>query len=343
MKTSELDYALPPELIAQEPLKTRHAARMMIVDRGRGHTDSLVRSLAEALPPSLFVVNDTRVLRARLHGRKASGGKVEVLLVEPADARTWWVLTRSSKPLRAGAEVSFGDWGARIEEKGEGGRHRVEFSLEGEAFERALQTHGELPLPPYIQRPPNAEDDERYQTVFAEHPGAIAAPTAGLHFDDVLLEELHRAGHTRTSVTLHVGPGTFRPVRVDELDEHPMHEERFVVSDEAATAIAEARREGRPVVAVGTTSVRVLESAADTEGRVQAGSGRTSLFVQPGYRAKVVDHLLTNFHLPRSTLLALVMAFGEVETVRAAYAQAVELEYRFFSYGDAMLIRGIRG
>jgi S-adenosylmethionine:tRNA ribosyltransferase-isomerase len=224
----------------------------------------------------------------------------------------------------------------------EDGQVLVELASASGAVEAALARAGEVPLPPYIKRAPNESDEDRYQTVFAARPGAVAAPTAGLHFSRALLAALAEAGHRTAHVTLHVGPGTFRPVAGESLDGHAMHRERYEVSEEAASAIAQARADGRPVVAVGTTVVRTLESAAREDGTVSATSGSTSLFIRPPFRFRVVDSLLTNFHLPRSTLLALVMAFGGVEEVRAAYDEAVRARYRFFSYGDAMLLRGHR-
>lgn len=345
MKTEALDYDLPAELIAQQPLAERRATRLLVVDRDDGHMHSFTRVLPELLAPALVVVNDTKVIPARIHGQKATGGKVELLLVEPLEAGsdTWRVLGKSSKPLRGGVRLNFGELeGEVVGEVSEHAHLRVRFDRAGDALLDFLQRHGEMPLPPYIRRANGAADHARYQTIFADAVGAVAAPTAGLHFDETLVNELKSAGHEFARVTLHVGPGTFRPVRSETLEEHPMHDERYVLPQATADAIDDARARGRAVLAVGTTTVRVLEACAIGEGRVRAAVGRTDIFIQPGYRAQVVDHLLTNFHLPRSTLLALVMAFGGIETVRAAYASAVESRYRFFSYGDAMLIRGIR-
>jgi S-adenosylmethionine:tRNA ribosyltransferase-isomerase len=343
VRADDLDYELPEELIAQRPAEDRDGSRLLVVDAGReGVEHRAIRELPELLEPALWVVNDTRVLPARLRGHKPTGGAVELLLVEPNGEGTWRCMGRASKPLRPGLAITIGEgFVARVEGKLDGGMIAVRFEHEG-PFEEALEAHGEIPLPPYVQRDAEASDRERYQTIFADRPGAIAAPTAGLHFTDALVAALEAAGHRFTRVTLHVGPGTFRPVKVDDLSEHPMHEERYEVPAEAAAAIADARADGRSVVAVGTTVVRTLESAASVAGTVVAGSGRTDLFIKPPFAPRVVDHLLTNFHLPRSTLLALVMALGGEAPLRAAYAEAVRARYRFFSYGDAMLIRGCR-
>jgi S-adenosylmethionine:tRNA ribosyltransferase-isomerase len=355
MDVDELDYPLPEELIAQHPPKERRAARLLVVDRDTGGLAH--RSVAE-LPslarPALWVVNDTRVIPARLFGRKPTGGRVELLLVErtspPGEAERWLAMGRASKPIRPGVELILAarsegapaDLSARVLEKRDDGTMAVELRAPG-GVEAALEQVGRVPLPPYIRREDDATDRERYQTVYAQRPGSVAAPTAGLHFDEALLSELEAAGHRLATVTLHVGPGTFRPVTSDRLEDHAMHTERYEVSARTAAQIAEARREGRPVIAVGTTVVRTLESSVDG-GEVRAGEGSTDLFIRPPFEFGAVDALLTNFHLPRSTLIALVMAFAGQETTRRAYAAAVEARYRFFSYGDAMLIRdaGVR-
>ncbi len=341
MRLEELDYDLPEERIAQAPLAERDAARLLLVDAIQTTIeDRRILDIPQLLPPALWVVNDTRVLAARLHGRKPTGGRVELLLIEALDPQRWITMGRASKPLKAGTRVVFeSGLEAEVEAKLDEGLLRVRF--EGNNLESLLESTGEMPLPPYIRRAANDADDERYQTIFAEERGAVAAPTAGLHFSPALVDSLHAGGHEIARVTLHVGPGTFRPVKADDLDEHPMHEERYNVPEATVAAIDRARAEGRTVVAVGTTVVRTLESAAVGD-RVRAGRGRTRLLIQPGYSSQVVDHLLTNFHLPRSTLLALVMAFGGVDTIRSAYKHAVDENYRFFSYGDAMLLRGIR-
>jgi S-adenosylmethionine:tRNA ribosyltransferase-isomerase len=300
---------------------------------------STIRELPERLPPSLFVVNDTRVLPARLLGEKETGGRVELLLIErtspPGTVERWSALGRASKPIREGSRLDFGPLRARVIARREG---HLEVEIEGAApIAALLEEAGHVPLPPYIRRADDELDRERYQTVFATAPGAVAAPTAGLHFSESLVSAMEDRGHRFARVTLHVGPGTFRPVTAERVDDHRMHAERFVRPEATLDAIADAKRDRRPVVAVGTTVVRTLESAP-----LSAGPGDTSLFILPGFELRVVDALLTNFHLPRSTLLALVMAFAGVEEVRAAYAEAVRARYRFFSYGDAMLIEARR-
>ena len=343
MRTDQLDYVLPEELVASFPLETREASRLFVLDRETGRTaHALVTDLVTRLPPSLFVVNDTRVIPARVHGHKPTGGKVELLFVERLTATVttqtrerWLAMGRASKRLYPGDRVHVGEHVVHVVAKRETGEVEVEF--EGDVL-ALLDAHGQMPLPPYIAREERSTDRERYQTRFAAVPGAVAAPTAGLHFGDALIAALEAHGHRIARVTLHVGLGTFLPVKVSDLDTHPMHEERYVVSADAASEIALARGQGRPIVAVGTTVVRTLESASDAEGRVEACEGRTRLLIQPGYTFRVVDALVTNFHLPRSTLLALVMAFAGEDAIRAAYAEAIRERYRFFSYGDAMLI-----
>jgi S-adenosylmethionine:tRNA ribosyltransferase-isomerase len=280
------------------------------------------------------------VIPARLRGRKASGGQVELLLVErlAGDGETWRCLARSAKPARPGCRLFFAE-GIEAEvlaDLGDGWR-TVRFDVSGNLL-TSLESVGEMPLPPYIQRPPAAADRERYQTVYARDPGAVAAPTAGLHFSAESFTLLEARGVEIRGLTLHVGPGTFQPVRVDRLDEHRMHGERFVVPVETAGAVTRARAEGRRVIALGTTSTRALESAADERGVLHAGEAETDLFIRPGYRFKVTDAMITNFHLPKSTLLVLVSAFAGRELILEAYRQAVEQRYRFFSYGDCMLI-----
>ncbi len=339
MDLEDLDYTLPDELIAQRPLPERDGARLLVLDGG-AITHAHVRALASHVPPALFVVNDTRVLNARLHGHKPTGGKVELLLVRrlsaPGVTERWEALGRSSKPIRVGVRLELGALSATVLDKRGA---TLEVRLEAtEPIAAVLERDGHVPLPPYIRREDEPSDRERYQTVFAAEPGAVAAPTAGLHFSESLVTEAERAGHRFASVTLHVGPGTFRPVSAPSLDEHVMHVERYDVPESTVEAVAEAKRAGRPVVAVGTTVVRTLEAAA-LDGELRAGPGSTDLFIRPGFEFQVVDALMTNFHLPRSTLLALVMAFVGVEPAKAAYAEAVRARYRFFSYGDAMLMR----
>jgi S-adenosylmethionine:tRNA ribosyltransferase-isomerase len=338
-----LDYELPASAIAQHPLAERDAARLLCVDRPTGVlADRIVRELPELLAPSLIVVNDTRVIPARLFGNKASGGKVELLLVErssPPGARERWIALAKGKNLRTGSELQFGpQLNGRVLERDARG-YLVELAAEP-TVAHALAALGQVPLPPYIERAAAAADVSRYQTVYAAHDGAVAAPTAGLHLTSELLDRLRAAGNELASVTLHVGPGTFAPLRSDDLRSHVMHEERYEIPEATADAIARARSQGRRVLAIGTTVVRALETAADEEGRIRPGAGRTAIFIYPPYRFRAVDALLTNFHLPRSTLLALVMAFAGEDLVRRAYRHAVGSGYRFYSYGDAMLIGG---
>ncbi|MBX7191782.1 MAG: tRNA preQ1(34) S-adenosylmethionine ribosyltransferase-isomerase QueA [Sandaracinaceae bacterium] len=345
MHASELEYDLPPELIAQVPPVERDGARMAVMEPGHGLVaHARVLDLPRSLRPSLFVVNDTRVIPARLFARKLTQGRVELLLVEPLseDQRLWSALARGVKGLRPGMQLTFdgaplGGVVRALREHGE-----IELELEphdGLSVREAIGRAGQVPLPPYIKRDPTGDDQSRYQTIFASSDGSVAAPTAGLHFTPRLVEAMEQAGHTFARVTLHVGAGTFAPLRVDDLTKHPMHAERFEISPETAAAIARARVEARPVIAVGTTVCRTLEAAAEAGGLIRAGAGRTSIFLHPPYQMKVVDGLFTNFHLPRSTLLALVMAMGGVEPVRRVYDACVQERYRFFSYGDAMLVR----
>ncbi|MDB4988758.1 MAG: S-adenosylmethionine tRNA ribosyltransferase-isomerase [Myxococcaceae bacterium] len=347
MRADELDYDLPEALIAQEPAPEREAARLLVMARhGEQLAHAQIVDLPRLLPPSLFVFNDTRVIPARLLGQKPSGGKFELLLVERTDApasvsqseQHWLCMARPLKSLRAGMSLSVGALEIEVGERVSDTLLAVTLRSRGDV-DAALAEAGEMPLPPYIARKPVERDRERYQTVFARTPGAVAAPTAGLHFGTGLLRALEAAGHQRAFVTLHVGPGTFAPLAVDDLRDHPMHSERFEISSACAVAIREAKREGRPIVAVGTTVVRTLEASAREHGAVTAGASATNLCIYPPYELSVIDALVTNFHLPRSTLLALVMAFAGVAEVRAAYRAAVAERYRFFSYGDAMLIK----
>jgi len=347
MRADELDYDLPEELIAQAPTPARDGARLLVMPRGEAtFAHKQIVDLPALLPPALFVFNDTRVIPARLRGLKPSGGKFELLLVERVAAseehaareERWLCMARPMKSLHAGMQLTVGALAIEVGERV--GEALLAVTLRAaEGVERALAAEGELPLPPYIARAPVAQDHERYQTVFAREPGAVAAPTAGLHFGEALLRALAAHGHQRAFITLHVGLGTFLPLAVDDLREHRMHSERFVISSACAEAVRAAKREGRPVIAVGTTVVRTLEASARAHGEVTAGAGATDLCIFPPYQLRVIDGLLTNFHLPRSTLLALVMAFAGSEPVRAAYREAVRERYRFFSYGDAMLIQ----
>jgi len=335
MLASELDYELPPDRIAQRPAEPRHAARLLIVDREQPvgkFTEHRFGELPELLDPNdLLVVNDTRVLPSRLRGRKASGGRAEALLVEQLGSGRWRALVRCGGRLREGLELDFGGLGAVVESVDEEGTCVLEVrGLDESSLEQSLAKFGEAPLPPYIDRAfADPADLLDYQSVFATRPGAVAAPTASLHFTAELAERL-----PIETITLHVGPGTFRPLRAERLEDHALDAERFEVSVRTETALREARERGGRRIAVGTTVVRALES---TEGR--AGAGRTGLLIAPGHEFRAVDGLITNFHLPRSSLLGLVMAFAGIERIRAAYAHAIEQDFRFYSYGDAMWIR----
>jgi S-adenosylmethionine:tRNA ribosyltransferase-isomerase len=348
-----LDYVLPEDLIARRPAGEREAARLLVVGDGPVElAHRRVSDLAELLPGgALLVVNDTRVVPARLLGKKAdTGGAVELLLVRPdvaggapGEAARYLAMGRASKPLRPGVELTFegGALTARIEGRdGEDGLFVVTLRARDGDVAAALERAGHVPLPPYLRRADDEEDRARYQTVYARVPGAIAAPTAGLHLSQALLDRLAERGVERASITLHVGLGTFQPVTAADLDQHPMHAEPFEVPAATCAAIAQARKRRAPVVAVGTTVVRALESAADPDrpGHAREAAGETRLLVQPGFSFRVVDRLLTNFHLPRSTLLALVYAFAGAGRVRRAYEAAIAERYRFYSYGDAMLL-----
>ena len=344
MRPSDFDYHLPEALVAQEPVTPRDASRLLVL-RGAGPVEhrAFVELPAQLEPGDLLVTNDTKVIPARLVGSKPTGGKVEILLCDALDdrpglGRRWRALGQASKPIRAGTRLAFGDaLSARVLEVEGEGFFVVELDREGNALEEALSRVGRVPLPPYVRRPPTELDRERYQTVFARAPGSAAAPTAGLHFTPRVFEALEARGVRRVAVTLHVGPGTFLPVRVEDVEQHRMHEERYEVSPAVAAEIAACRERGGRIVAVGTTTVRTLESAWEG-GAIREGPGRTRLFVRPGHAFRAVDALLTNFHLPRSTLLMLVCALGGTERVLAAYREAVSARYRFFSYGDAMLV-----
>lgn len=341
MKQEDFDFNLPPGLIATEPLEQRDAARLMTLGRYSGEIgESVVAALPELLlPGDLLVLNDTRVLPARLFGRKESGGRVELFLVRrhEADDERWDALIRSSKPARPGSRIQLPEGVvATVLAAGEGETRQVSFSGCADFFSW-LERTGQVPLPPYIRRAPVAGDRERYQTVFAAERGAVAAPTAGLHFTADLLERLRQRGVETATVTLHVGLGTFMPMRVEDPRQHRMHREWYRVPEETAGAVAACRERGGRVVAVGTTVTRTLEHAA-AGGSLQAGSGETDIFIFPGYQFRVVDALVTNFHLPKSTLLMLVSAFAGRENVLHSYAEAVARGFRFYSYGDAMFI-----
>ncbi len=338
---SDFDYDLPAELIAQTPSPSRTSSRLLHVAGAELHDRMFSEIPGLFAPGDLLVFNDTRVIRSRLYGCKPSGGRVELLLeriVGPAEA--WMQLAASHLPRPGGSILLEG--GARatvLERDGRFFRLRLDADVPFEAY---FDRHGEVPLPPYIGRAPQPADAERYQTVYAHHPGAVAAPTAGLHFDGPMLERLRDRGLASAYITLHIGSGTFQPVVVEDLTQHRMHSERFTVPEETVAAVHRAREAGRSVVAVGTTSLRALEAAA-IGGALRAIATETDLFVMPGFRFRVVDRLLTNFHLPRSTLLMLVSAFAGYEPIRAAYAHAIGNRYRFLSYGDAMLLERGKG
>lgn len=339
MKKSDFHYDLPPELIAQAPLPRRSASRLLHVPPGDGAFEDLhVTDLPGLLRPGdLVVFNDTRVIPARLHGQKATGGRVEVLVERLLPGNEALAQLGVSKPPKPGSHIAL-DAGGTVEVLGrEGAFWRVRFDVEG-PLDAWLQQAGQLPLPPYIRRAPGADDAERYQTVFAREAGAVAAPTAGLHFDEPLLQALRERGIGTGHVTLHVGAGTFQPVRVDDLREHRMHSEWLNVGAALVEQVRRTRAAGGRVVAVGTTVVRALESATGADGTLQPFAGETRLFILPGYRIRSVDALLTNFHLPESTLLMMVSAFAGKDRMFAAYRHAIEQRYRFFSYGDAMLL-----
>ncbi len=338
MRTSDFDFELPEELIAQHPAARRSDSRLLCVDGTSGALrDAMIADLPQLLDAGdLLVFNDTRVIKARLNGRKQSGGKVEVLIERVLDARRALAHVRASHAPRQGARLLLA---GAVEAEVVGRRDDLfELDFSGETpVAELLERHGRMPLPPYITHEPDEEDERRYQTVYARRPGAVAAPTAGLHFDETLLRRLDEAGVHSAYVTLHVGAGTFQPVRVEDVREHRMHSEWYEIPQATVDAIAAARQRGGKVVAVGTTVMRTLESAG-RDGPLVAGCGDTDIFITPGFRFRVVDRLLTNFHLPRSTLLMLVSAFAGVDNIRRAYRHAIAQRYRFFSYGDATLL-----
>ncbi|MCX7195431.1 MAG: tRNA preQ1(34) S-adenosylmethionine ribosyltransferase-isomerase QueA [Proteobacteria bacterium] len=336
MFTDEFNFTLPEHLIAQHPPERRGASRLLCI-RGESREDSVFAQLPSLVREhDLLVFNDARVLKARLFGVKESGGKIEVLIERILDEHHALAQVRASHAPKPGSRLLLaGHLPVMVL-----GREREFFRLRFDSTENVsslLEQYGQLPLPPYITHAANAEDEERYQTVYACQPGSVAAPTAGLHFDDAMLDALRAQGTQLAYLTLHVGAGTFQPVRVNNVRDHVMHRERYAIPQATVEAIMQARARGGRIIAVGTTSLRALESAAQQD-RLRAGEGETSIFITPGYRFKVVDVLLTNFHLPKSTLLMLVCAFGGMDAMLAAYGHALEQQYRFFSYGDAMLI-----
>ncbi len=335
MRRSDFRFELPESLIAQYPAPERTASRLLALDAGGGIRHLVFRDLTELLRPGdLLVFNDTRVMRARLFGRKETGGRVEVLVERLLAPNRALAHVRASKAPKPGSGLLLGGARAQVVARRE---DLFELELEKGEFRELMERHGHMPLPPYIRRRDEALDESRYQTVYARRPGSVAAPTAGLHFDEALLEALAASGVARARVTLHVGAGTFQPVRTEELSRHRMHAEWLEVDQAVCDAVAETRARGGRVVAVGTTSVRSLETAA-ADGELKPFRGETRLFITPGYRFRVVDALVTNFHLPESTLLMLVCAFGGYDAVMAAYREAVSEGYRFFSYGDAMFL-----
>ena len=340
MKTSDFYYDLPEELIAQDPLEDRTASRLLVLDRKTGAVKHKIFSdvIDYLNKGDCLVINNTRVIPARLIGEKeGTGGKVEVLLLKRRANDVWETLVKPGKKLKPGAKITFGDGRLRAEvlEVVEEGNRLVIFHYEG-IFEEILDSLGEMPLPPYITH--KLEDKEMYQTVYAKFDGSAAAPTAGLHFTKELLNKIEEKGIKIASITLHVGLGTFRPVKVDDVNNHHMHTEWYEVNAEAAEIINETKRNGGRVICVGTTSCRTIESVADENGYMKAKTGETDIFIYPGYKFKVMDGLITNFHLPESTLVMLVSAFAGKENVLSAYETAVKERYRFFSFGDAMIL-----
>ncbi len=347
LNVSDYDYFLPEEQIAQDPLADRSSSKLLVLDKNTGETSHHVfKEIIDYLNPGdCLCINNTKVIPARLIGRKKTGGVVEVLLLKrfEDEKSKWEVLTRPGKKARVGDEIIFGGEGpedfdllCRVTEVKEDGNRIVEFEYDG-IFEEILDKLGQMPLPPYITH--RLEDKNRYQTVYAKIEGSAAAPTAGLHFTNELLEQIKEKGVKVVSVTLHVGLGTFRPVQVENILDHKMHSEYYEVSEETAKILNETKANGGRIISVGTTSTRTLESVTDENGIVHAGSGETQIFIYPGYKFKAIDGLITNFHLPKSTLIMLVSALAGRKNVLNAYKEAVEKKYRFFSFGDAMFIK----
>ncbi len=354
MRVDLFDFELPDSLIALRPAAPRDAARLLVVEPGKGMADRHVSDLPELLKAGdALVVNDTRVVAAELRGervREGQAAKIIVTLVKRVDPSRWLAFARPAKRLAVGDRLLFGQTsdnaclvaglGAQVEQRGAGGEALIAFDLAGPFLDEAIDAIGQMPLPPYIsaRRRPDDADRRDYQTVFAKAEGAVAAPTAGLHFTDELFARLDAAGIGRHTVTLHVGPGTFLPVKGEDTQDHHIHPEWGTISAETAEALNAARAKGGRIVAVGTTAVRLLESAADADGTIRAYAGETSLFITPPYKFRAVDLMMTNFHLPRSTLFMLVAAFAGLETMRDAYQHAIAAGYRFYSYGDACLL-----
>ena len=340
MKTSDFYYDLPEELIAQDPLEDRSGSRLLVLDRQTGKREhKIFRDVIDYLNPGdCLVVNNTKVIPARLIGSKVgTDAKIEVLLLKRKEDNIWETLVKPGKKCKVGTKISFGEGllTGEVVDIVEEGNRLVKFSYEG-IFEEILDQLGQMPLPPYIHH--QLQDKNRYQTVYAKHDGSAAAPTAGLHFTPELLEKIREKGVKIAHVTLHVGLGTFRPVKVEDVTEHHMHSEFYIVEEDQAKLINETKQAGGKIVAVGTTSCRTLESATGEDGILKAGSGWTDIFIYPGYQFKLIDRLITNFHLPESTLVMLVSALAGKENIMAAYKEAVKMRYRFFSFGDALLI-----
>ena len=341
MKTSDFYFDLPKELIAQDPLEDRSASRLLVLNKETGEMEHRIfKDIVEYVNPGdCLVINDTKVIPARLFGSKVgTDAKIEILLLKRRENDIWETLVKPGKKARPGTKISFGEgllMGEVLEVADEGNR-LIQFTYDG-IFEEILDQLGQMPLPPYITH--QLKDKNRYQTVYVKHDGSAAAPTAGLHFTPELLEQIKEKGVRIAHVTLHVGLGTFRPVKVEDVTAHHMHSEFYVVEEDQAELINRTKAEGGKVVCVGTTSCRTIESAADEQGVLHAGSGWTDIFIYPGYRFKILDRLITNFHLPESTLLMLVSALAGKEHIEAAYEEAVKERYRFFSFGDAMLIQ----
>lgn len=338
MHLDQFNYQLPENLIAQNPLQNRTDSRLLIVgDRPGVVEDSRFGAVAELINPGdLLVVNDTRVLPARVWGVKPTGGKVEIMLERILDSETALVMLRANKSVKTGQQIVVDELEIKVIQRQD--RFFVISLTKGSTISDIFENHGDIPLPPYINRSTEAEDSERYQTVYSHNPGAVAAPTAGLHFDHELLSLLQNKGVAIEPVTLHVGAGTFTPVQVEDINDHQMHDEKIVITDQVCDKITTTKARGGRVIAVGTTVVRALESAAVC-GQIKPMNGDTNLFITPGYQFNVVDRLITNFHLPKSTLLMMVCAFAGYDTVFAAYRHAIQNRYRFFSYGDAMFLR----
>lgn len=341
MNVSDFNYELPKELIAQHPYDKRDEARLMVLDRKTQSIEhKLFKDIIDYLNPGdCLVINNTKVIPARLYGKKDTGAHIEVLLLKRIEGDIWEAMVRPGNKLRPGAKVEFGDGilKATILEVLEGGNRKVEFEYDG-IFNEILDKVGMMPLPPYITEA-SREDNEKYQTVYAKYEGSAAAPTAGLHFTEELLDKIKAKGIKVANVTLHVGIGTFRPVKVEKVEDHEMHSEHYYIKKEDADIINEAKKSGHKIIAVGTTSCRVLESASDENGFVKEIESDTSIFIYPGYKFKCIDNLITNFHLPESTLIMLVSSLASREFILKAYNEAVKEKYKFFSFGDAMYIK----